>query len=345
MSNFTAIDLFSGCGGLSYGLKEAGFNVLASVEINEDAVRTYKFNHKNTVVFERDIREINGDWIKQKLGIVSLDLLAGCPPCQGFSSIRRRNKRMPRHDERNHLILEFQRLIEELSPKTVLLENVPAIQDYYLLTKFKRELKVLGYEYDCGVLDACDYSVPQRRRRFVLLASRVGRPVLPSPSGSAVSVRDTIGNLGPALSASDEMHKIHSHHGSRIAEMISMIPHDGGGRDDLPETYTLNCHKKKNIGFHDVYGRMSWDDVAPTITGGCQNPSKGRFLHPVEDRSITIREALLLQTFPSSFAFPPGISRTAMALMIGNALPPKFAERQAMVLAELLKDETLGNRG
>lgn len=335
-TRFTAIDLFSGCGGLSCGLENAGFEVLASVEIDKNAAQAYRMNHETTKVYECDIRTLNGEQIKNDLGIDSLDLLAGCPPCQGFSSIRRRNKRTPRRDDRNHLILEFQRLIEELHPKTVLLENVPAIQNYYLLARFTRALKSMGYEYDSAVLNASNYCVPQRRQRFVLLASRIGRPSLPAPKEGTISVRSVIGDIEPVSETNDPMHRLYSHHGKRIAEMISLIPHDGGSRTDLPEEYVLKCHKKKNVGFHDVYGRMAWDEVAPTITGGCQSPSKGRFLHPEEDRSITVREAMLLQTFPRSYILPSEISRTSMALMIGNALPPKFAECQAKVLFDLI---------
>lgn len=335
----TAIDLFSGCGGLSCGLEEAGFDVVAAVEIDANAARAYRLNHKQTRVYEQDIKTITGSQIKKELGITSLDLLAGCPPCQGFSSIRRRNKRMPRHDERNHLILEFLRLIEELEPKTVLLENVPAIENYYLMDRFKKKLRVLGYDYDCGVLNACEYSVPQRRKRFVLLASKIGHPALPSPQGAFVSVREAIGNLESVVSTKDSMHKIYSHHGERISKMISLIPKDGGSRAELPAEFALRCHQEKNVGFHDVYGRMAWDDVAPTITGGCHNPSKGRFLHPVENRSISIREAMLLQTFPSDYLLPLDIPRASMALMVGNALPPRFGKLQADVLYDILQDQ------
>lgn len=337
----TAIDLFSGCGGLSCGLKEAGFDVLASVEIDATAARAYRLNHKKTRVYEQDIRSITGDQLMSDLNIESLDLLAGCPPCQGFSSIRRRNKRMPRHDERNHLILEFLRLIDELKPKTVLLENVPAIEKYYLMDEFKRRLKARGYKYDCGVLNARDYLVPQRRKRFVLLASRVGRPALPPSQDEFVTVRDAIGSLEPTSSTDDPIHKIHSHHGERISKMISLIPEDGGSRTDLPAEFALKCHQGENVGFHDVYGRMAWDDVSPTITGGCQSPSKGRFLHPVENRSISVREAMLLQTFPHDYLLPADASRSAMALMIGNALPPQFGKMQARVLFDLLSEQRL----
>lgn len=326
---------------MSIGLERAGFNVLASVEIDNNAASAYKLNHTYTKLYECDIRQISGEQIKKDLGINELDLLAGCPPCQGFSSIRRKNKRMPRRDERNHLILEFQRLIQELEPKTVLLENVPAIQNYYLFTHFLRFLESTQYEYDCTVLNASDYLVPQRRRRFVLLASRIGKPILPIPNNQVITVRNAIGELETVEETNDPLHKLHSHHSDRILDLISHIPPNGGSRTDLPETYTLECHKKDNVGFHDVYGRMAWDDVAPTITGGCQNPSKGRYLHPEENRSITIREAMLLQTFPPTYQLPLDISKTAMALMIGNALPPKFAELQAKVLYDLLLQNSL----
>lgn len=337
--SYTAIDLFAGCGGLSCGLEQAGFSVVASVEIDKTASEAYEANHPSTLVLSADIREIDPSKLLDACGIDSLDLLAGCPPCQGFSSLRRRNKRPTKRDSRNNLILEYLRFVQCLLPKTILLENVPALRNYYLFPLLLKELTKLGYEVVYSVLNAEDYGVPQRRKRLVLLGSRIGTPSIPQPLGIHVTVREAIGDLGKDDAETDPLHCMHSRHTRRIAEMIEQIPKDGGSHSDLPECYQLACHHGKNIGFSDVYGRMRWDDVSPTITGGCLNPSKGRFLHPEQNRSITAREAALLQTFPKDYVFPRLSSKERVALMIGNALPPRFAKSQALMLASLLDAE------
>ena len=143
-----------------------------------------------------------------------------------------------------------------------------------------------------------------------------------------VTVKEIIGNLPSPENSDDPAHKIIPKHTAKIQEMIKRIPKDGGGRGDVPE-YTLDCHKKPNIGFNDIYGRLRWNDYSTTITGGCLNPSKGRFLHPEEDRCISAREAALLQSFPINYKLPVDIPKTKLALLIGNALPPKFSYTQA----------------
>ena len=135
----------------------------------------------------------------------------------------------------------------------------------------------------------------------------------------------------------DFVHKIFPKHIPRIKKLIAKIPRNGGSRKDLPKKFHLDCHKKKNVGFNDVYGRLSWDKISSTITGGCLNPSKGRFLHPEENRCISAREAALLQTFPKDYKFPEKISKTSLALLIGNALPPEFCRIQAVNIRKHLE--------
>lgn len=335
-ARYTAIDLFAGCGGMSTGLERAGFKILASIEIDPLTANTYRRNHSSTTVISDDIRNVGIEDLQRITGSSTVDLVAGCPPCQGFSSIRRLNKPEPSQDERNSLILEYLRIVEGLMPHAILMENVPALQEYHLFKKVAISLEAIGYKLAYGILDASNYGVPQRRKRFVMIGSRVGTPQLPIPLKKAKTVRDAIGQLNGSTIADDPLQHIHSHHGERIAAMIKRIPKDGGSMADLPEAYRLKCHKKGNVGFSDVYGRMSWDKVSPTITGGCLNPSKGRFLHPEMNRSITAREAALLQTFPPTYHFPDKASREKIALMIGNALPPDFALAQANVVATLL---------
>ncbi len=143
------------------------------------------------------------------------------------------------------------------------------------------------------------------------------------------TVRDAIGNLESIETTEDAVHKIKMTHTANVLERIKLTPKNGGSWKDLPDGYKLNCHKKSNVGFNDIYGRLRWDDFSSTITGGCINPSKGRFLHPEEDRVITPREAALLQSFPLDYKFPTNIPKASLALLIGNALPPKFSYIQS----------------
>jgi DNA (cytosine-5)-methyltransferase 1 len=336
MNKLTAIDLFAGCGGLSEGLHQSGFHVVLAIENNPDAVRAYEMNHQDSIVLEKDIREIQESDILEKLNSQPLSLLAGCPPCQGFSSVRRLNKRKNVRDNRNSLINEYFRLVKALKPLTIMMENVPGLINYYLFKRMVRKLRDLGYKLDYGVVNLRDYGVPQRRRRLVLVGSLLGDIKIAAPTKKRVTVRDAIGHLEPVSKTKDPLHKIVAKHKKEISEMIKLLPHDGGSRKDLPEEYILSCHEAENVGFNDVYGRLRWDDVATTITGGCLNPSKGRFLHPKANRAITAREAALLQSFPTNYKFPLNITKTSLALLIGNALPPTFSSIQAQNIKEHL---------
>ncbi len=331
-----AIDLFSGCGGLSEGLRQANFNVVAGVEIDKTAALTYKMNHPDTVLLQKDIRSVSRADFMTPLNGSTLHLLAGCPPCQGFSSMRRLNKKSPALDARNQLISEYYRLVKLMRPLTIMLENVPGIADYDLFTQVVGNLKKLGYHVAFNVVDVAHFSVPQRRRRMVLVGSKLG-PIAVAKGGDAgqATVRDALSVLSERMEF-DELHDVYTRHSPNIQEMISLIPKNGGGRKDLPERYQLECHKKENVGFSDVYGRLKWDAVSSTITGGCLSPSKGRFLHPEENRGISAREAALLQTFPLSYKFPVESPKRDLALMIGNALPPKFCRAQARNIYEHL---------
>lgn len=337
--NFKSIDLFSGCGGLTEGMKQAGFKVIAAVEIDHYAAETYKNNHKNVNLFEQDITNVNPGDIKKIMGGEPLHLLAGCPPCQGFSSVRRLNKKEPVKDVRNNLIWEYYRFVEALMPLTLMMENVPGLADYKPFQNMVEKLKRLGYsniKYEKIWIQ--EYGVPQRRRRLVLVASRIGKIDIPQGNKKFKTVRDCIGNIEPVESTKDLLHKIYPKHTPKVYEKISKIPLDGGSRKDLPVEYQLKCHMKENVGFDDIYGRLKWDSFSSTITGGCLNPSKGRFLHPQENRCITAREAALLQTFPKKYKFPTNIKKIAIALMIGNALPPEFSRIQCNNIYNHLKD-------
>ena len=326
----TAMDLFSGCGGLTLGLKLAGYRVLAAVEVDRKAQATYELNHPDVRLYRQDIRGLDPGEVlaTENIEVGQLDLLAGCPPCQGFSRLRTKNRCISVEDPRNDLIAEFIRFVAVVLPRNVMLENVPALAADWRFSRLRKELSKLGYKSTYEVLDAASYGVPQRRKRLIMLASLCGVPKIRSGSGSLVTVRDAIGNLCPPFGSSDALHALPESRSRRVRALISRIPKDGGSRGDLPVDEQLACHRRSS-GFSDVYGRMAWNRVAPTITSGCHNPSKGRFLHPSEDRAITLREAALLQGFPISYQFDVRHGKEAIALMIGNALPPPFIAAHA----------------
>ncbi len=334
---YTAIDLFAGCGGLTKGMLKAGFFTKVAVEIDDDAVRTFKMNHKSTKIIHKDIRKISIAEVKRMLAGRKLHLLAGCPPCQGFSSVRRLNRRKNIKDDRNNLINEYLRFVKGLKPKTIMMENVPGLTNYIHFKRMVKELLSLNYKIDYKVVNAKDYGVPQRRRRLVLVGSLLGDINVAEGNGKKATVKETIGGLEPVTKTNDSIHKIVATHESRIKEMIRQIPKDGGSRKDISKKYVLDCHKKENVGFNDIYGRLRWDDYSTTITGGCLNPSKGRFLHPTKNRVITPREAALLQSFPRSYKFPSDIPKASLALLIGNALPPKLSYAQSLSIRKHLK--------
>lgn len=333
-----AIDVFSGCGGLTAGLKMARFDVVAAIEIDKKARETYSLNHPEVLIAGTDIKDVSVKKLMHQLNIPpgELDLLAGCPPCQGFSSIRRRNKTLPSMDARNDLIDDFARLALGLEPKLIMMENVPGLTQYHKFDSFILKLEKKGYQVTYEVLDISNYGLPQRRHRLILLASKIEKPRLAKPALEKITVRDTIGSLPKAGDSGDAIHDYPEVRSERIKTLISLIPKDGGSRSSLPYEMQLPCHKN-NSGFNDVYGRMKWDDLAPTITGGCTNPSKGRFLHPQENRAITLREAALLQGFSKDYKFDITHGKEAISLMIGNALPPPFIKLHAESLLETIK--------
>jgi len=336
MTEYLAIDLFSGCGGLSEGLRKAGFKVVAAFENDAKAVAAYKLNHPGTRVFDGDIRKVEITKVKKLFNGKPLHFLAGCPPCQGFSTMSRLNKKRSKRDPRNSLILEYLRFVRELKPLTIMMENVPGLVNYTLFKRVLSELQRLGYDPKFRPVKIQQYGVPQRRKRLVLVGSLLGSLEIAEPTDETVTVREVIGHLESTRKTRDAVHRIVKIHTPEVLKRIRATPKDGGSRTDVPE-FQLACHKDKKIGFSDVYGRMRWDAPSPTITGGCLNPSKGRFLHPEKNRAISAREAALLQTFPSAYKFPPGISKSAIALLIGNALPPKFSRIQSTNVMEHLK--------
>lgn len=342
MEKRVAIDLFCGAGGLTTGLKQAGFKVVAAVEVNPIAAETFRLNHKRTRLYRSDICFIDPQRMMAELGLKvgELDVLAGCPPCQGFSSHRTRNRSSSVVDVRNDLIFEFLKFVEVFKPKAVMLENVPGLAKDDRIARVKEQLADLGYYVDedtVQVKDAADYGVPQRRKRMIITVSRFGFIDETPRQKRMVTVRQAIGKLLPVGSSGDYLHDLKVVRSQKVKEMIALIPSDGGSRTDLPKKYWLPCHLRHPDGYLDVYGRMKWDSVSPTITGGCGSPSKGRFIHPELDRGITLREAAILQTFPKGYKFSLAKGKDYAALMIGNALPPKFIKTHALQVRKHLE--------
>lgn len=343
----TAFDVFAGAGGLTLGLQQAGFRVIGAVELDPTAAETYKSNHPTVEVWQQDVQSLTATAILKKLGLKKgeLGLLAGCPPCQGFSGMRTRNGKLKIEDARNDLVLDFLRLIDGLRPKAVMLENVPDLTKDARMTLIIDRLRELGYyaEADCfRIRNVKEFSVPQSRRRLILMTTLKGKVDFPAAIPETLTVREAIGGLLPPEESTDPLHNHSAARSTRIIDLIRSVPKNGGSRSDLPEQMKLACHKRLTAGFADVYGRMSWDDVSPTITGGCTNPSKGRFLHPEADRSITVREAALLQGFPEDYNFSMKRGKVFASLMVGNALPPAFVKHHALALATRLKQRQTG---
>lgn len=323
----TAVDLFSGAGGVTTGLKLAGATVVSAVEMDPVAAQTYRLNHEEVNLIEEDIRNVDplSLIIGSELGVGDLTLLTACAPCQGFSSLGKRVIADPRND----LVLTVVNFVEALRPQFVAFENVPRLANDSRFKTFVDRLRSISYGVRYGVVDAADYLTPQRRRRLVLSAVRgcadedvpALRPATslePRPKW----VCHAFATL-PSLDSGDRLH-LTPKYPKEILDRIRAIPHNGGSRVDLPEELWLECHKKMTKGASAAYGRMKWHDVAPTLTTRCISPSCGRYVHPDQDRGITLREAASLQSFPIDYQFAGG--RMAIEAQIGNAVPVHLAE-------------------
>ena len=336
-----AVDLFCGGGGLTIGLENAGFDVVAAVEIEPAAASTFQINHPQTTLFTQDIRHVAGKDLLENSPTGKIDLLSGCPPCQGFTSLTAKYKR---DDPRNSLVSEMLRLIEETGPKAIMMENVPGLaqRGKHLLEPMCNRLKELGYEVTVDILQVADYGVPQFRRRLVLLAGLGFGISMPNPTHSSSgksglpmwrTVREAISNYPSPASFSEAKrlgkmpsrawHVVRDLSALNIERLKAAKP--GVGWENIPESLRPPCHQGKYRGFSNVYGRMEWDKVSPTITGGCTTLSRGRYGHPVEDRTISVREAATLQTFPEDYIFDTQYM-DKVCNIIGNALPCEFAK-------------------
>ncbi|HEY7449015.1 MAG TPA: DNA cytosine methyltransferase [Vicinamibacterales bacterium] len=345
-----AVDLFAGAGGLSLGARRAGFQVPVAVEIDKRITPTYRKNHPDAVVLEKDVRQLTGAELARAVPGGHIDLLMGCAPCQGFCSLTIKNELK---DPRNGLVKEMARLVEETLPTAVVMENVSglALRGGRLLSAFIRRLKKTGYVTAWWNVQMADHGVPQNRRRLVLLAGRGFAIDLPAPTHAriagggrrrwrtlhqAIYGEKAPKRLGITPARAANWHVVRDLLPETRARLQAALP--GRMRLELDDALLPECHQEGYDGFRNVYMRMAWDAPSPTITGGCTTPAKGRFGHPDRRRTtISVREAATIQTFPKSFRFDTD-KIDLVCEMIGNAVPPLFAERLAStVLAAILK--------
>ncbi|MFA6148672.1 MAG: DNA cytosine methyltransferase [bacterium] len=379
----TVLDLFCGCGGISWGLKRSGFRILAGVDNDHAALETFQQNFPEARAFNRDLCSEQLDALPKELELVSgdLDVLVGGPPCQGFS------KNVPRSgryidDPKNLLVRSFMRAVDLFRPKVVLMENVAEMANAFG-GAFRDELLCWldqhGYKADYDVHNVAEYGVPQRRRRVVFLANRIGVPVfIPARQcrvaldegthmrskliNGAVSVWDAIGDLAPILGPKGRPNGYVSPPFSDFQRMMRsqnapLTDHEerrlrptqqarynslnpGEGLKELPD------HLRPASGYSGAYGRLTNEMIAPTITRWVFHPGSGRFGHPVERRIITIREAARFQSFSDDFLFSG--TNQQKSWQIGNAVPPMLVEALAPIMRCFLEgnlDEQARLRG
>ena len=330
-----AVDFFSGAGGLTCGLRNAGIQVLAGIDNDASCRTTFEKNNKGAVFFERDMTKYTPIDLEHELKIKREDdnmVFAGCAPCQ-FWSIIQTNKEKSK--ETKNLILDFQKFVEYFKPGFVVVENVPGISSKPKspVGRFIATLESIGYNVAHDIIDMSLYGVPQKRRRFTLLASRVSNISLPKPTNKKRTVGDVLGtkNGFPKIRAGtkDKTSFLHTSAGlsEKNLKRLQMTKKSGGDRSSWQErkAYQVPCYISKGRIFYDTYGRIWWNKPSPTITTKFFSISNGRFAHPEENRALSLREGATLQTFPKNYKFI-GTSTASIARMIGNAVPPDFAK-------------------
>lgn len=338
--SISAVDMFCGVGGLTYGLKQAGINVVAGLDVDETC--KYAFEENNNAKFiSRDICKFTGAELSALYPDDSIKILVGCAPCQPFSAQTRKNKNRS-SDARWSLLDDFGRLVENVNPHLIAFENVPLIRKESIFTNFCNKLRSLYYYLHPELIVYCpDYGVPQKRRRLLLIASTWDKfELLPKTHSSSPedgllplqTVKDAIGDL-PEIGDGEECEHDRLHRSRKLTDdnkkrIKQSKP--GGTWKDWDEELRLPCHQKPSgQGYTTVYGRMTWNDPAPTITTQFLNLGSGRFGHPEQHRALSIREGALLQTFPKDYKFiKPNlpITTTKVGSYIGNAVPVELAK-------------------
>ncbi|MHB1352131.1 MAG: DNA cytosine methyltransferase [Thiobacillus sp.] len=326
MQKISCVDLFCGAGGLTHGFVLEGLPVAAGIDLDPTCRFPYEANNQAKFV-QRDISTISTAELKALFGDAHLTVLAGCAPCQPFSTYAQRYE-LGGKDGKWGLLYEFARLAQGAEPDVITMENVPAVARHEVFHDFVGTLKRLGYKVWFDVVDSSGYGVPQMRRRMVLLASKHGEIKLIEPThAKPKTVRQAISRLRP-LRAGEAAPRDKLHVTSTLSEknlQRIQVSKPGGTWRDWPEHLIAECHRAETgRTYPGVYGRMEWDKPAPTMTTQCYGFGNGRFGHPEQDRAISLREAAILQSFPLDYAFVPvdgEISFKALGRLIGNAVP------------------------
>lgn len=329
--NIAGVDLFCGAGGLSHGLKQAGVDIRAGIDV--DAHCHFPFEENNEAEFiQRDVATITKEDLDRLFVGADVRLLAGCAPCQPFSSYSQGN-RAKAGDERWQLLDSFVSLVEQALPELVTMENVTGLRNHPIFARFVSRLQAQGYKVNVSVLKGPEVGLPQTRKRLVLLASRFGWPIFTEASSVTdvlPTVRQVIGSLDPveagSRASSDMLHRASSLSPLYLRRLKASKP--GGTWRDWPKELQAVCHSKMDRpSYVSVYGRMEWDKPSPTITTQFYTIGHGRFGHPEQDRAITPREAAILQGFPPKYQFvreEKDFAFTKLGRMIGNAVPVPF---------------------
>jgi DNA (cytosine-5)-methyltransferase 1 len=336
-----AVDLFCGVGGLTHGLTKSGVNVRLGVDL-DPACRYPMETNNDSEFLEADVSRLLPSDIRRAFGDAQITLLAGCAPCQPFSSYAQSARRDAPHDDWE-LLRSFSKLVLAVRPTLVTMENVPPLLKQPIFKDFVANLHEAGYDIDFKVVDGRNIGLPQRRQRLVLVASLLGPIVIPDSERPHATVRDTIADLPPLVAGSydpeDPLHAAASLSELNLARVRHSKP--GGTWRDWPIELVSACHvRPTGSTYPSVYGRMEWDMPAPTMTTQCYGFGNGRFGHPEQDRAISLREAAMIQSFPKGYKFvPPGapINFNTLGRMIGNAVPVLLGEFIGEILVDHVK--------
>jgi DNA (cytosine-5)-methyltransferase 1 len=331
-----AVDLFCGAGGLTHGLVQSGIEVVAGIDIDPTCEYPYEANNEAEFI-ESDVNDLAASDVSRMIGGADVSMIAGCAPCQPFSAYSRSGRSKKRGDDWQ-LVQAFGKLVEEVQPDLVTMENVPQLLDHPVFVQFLENLE--GYSVEWSVVQAVRIGIPQTRKRLVLIASRLGADglVLPQDEQQAKTVRQAIGCLRP-IGAGESDPRDRLHVAPRLSNTnLERIRHSrpGGTWRDWPDGLQAACHQKSSgATYPSVYGRMSWDEASPTITTQCFGYGNGRFGHPEQDRAISLREAAILQTFPPAYEFvrpDEPVRFSVLGRLIGNAVPVRLGEMVGQTL-------------
>jgi DNA (cytosine-5)-methyltransferase 1 len=339
-----AVDLFCGAGGLTHGLLKEAIVVKAGFDIDPACQYAFEANNKASFVL-KDVANVTAKEINSLFAQGDITVIAGCAPCQPFSKYTQGWDTS--EDDKWSMLYHFGRIVEEVLPDIVTMENVPQLKKHQVYEDFKNKLQKLGYHVSSEVVFCPDYGMPQTRQRLVLLASRLGPIKLIKPTHTRENyktVKDAIGKL-PAIRHGSTHKADPLHHASRMSEINYrriLASKQNGSWLDWDKSLVAKCHRGKDrTTYRSVYGRMSWNKPAPTITTQFTGFGNGRFGHPTQARAISLREGAILQTFPRSYKFiKPGKTLVSkdVARMIGNAVPVKLGKVIGKSIVEHVKD-------